>query len=116
MKITVIVILLVCGCATSTYSQINQRHKRNLIAKGIAGFNFKTDSLFTDGGMINTNDFSKHNMIGLFSSNDIRWTTGRAATKSDSYHMPCYKPDGVYSMRVLNPDTTTTYTILSRRF
>lgn len=116
MKIAVILIILACGCANSAYSQINQSHKRNLTSNRLFRFGFRTDSSFTYGGMIMRNDFYKHNTIKLFSSDDTRQTSMRAGTNSDPYHMPCYKPDGVYPMTVFKPDTTTTYTILLRRF
>ena len=113
MKTTFIVITLICGCIASTYSQINQNHKRDLTADSLSKFHYENDRPIGFEMLFKGNSFKDHK-IGFLSYNNNLTSIPEKTYVQDN--MPCYEPDGIFSMRIIKPDTTITYKMLVKRY
>jgi hypothetical protein len=112
MKITILSIALICGCLTSTYSQINQNHKRDTTVD-------KSYDIKPNLGDKSMNQF--HNLWSPKTADDFlsnnSLNISRGLEKEFMFdNMPCYKPEGLFSMRIRIPDPTLIYTMLIRKY
>lgn len=109
MKTTLLIISLVCGCFTSGYSQINQRHKKDPASSDLPAFRFKP----SPGYALAPPDDQKVNDPALTGDRLVRRVESKNLSEE---RMPCYKPEGAFSMRIVKPDSTVHYTLLVRKF
>src|SRR5690606_14639667 len=103
-----------CGCIGSAYSQIILNHKRDMTADSLSKFHHKMNRSIGYEMMLKGNAFNDHKIVAPFLSNDNNLTSIPAKTFVQD-NMPCYEPEGIFSMRIIKPDTTTTYTMLVKR-
>src|SRR6478609_5801790 len=99
MKVTILIIILTCGCIASTYSQINKNRKQDMTADSLSKFHFDVDSALDYKKMIKPNHFRDEKILEPFLSNDSQWISRVPAKTVVQHNMPCYKPKGVFSMR-----------------
>lgn len=109
MRTTLLIITLTCGCFAAAHSQINQRHKKDTASSDLPAFRFKPSTGYT---LAPPNDQKV---------NDPALTDDRLVRKGESENlseerMPCYKPEGAFSMRIVKPDSAMTYTLLVKKF
>jgi hypothetical protein len=116
MKTTILAIILTCGCIIPSYSQINQKRKSERTTNYLSSFHYDLtpapdykklpkptglwDDKTTEGFLSNNNQYTER--------------THEQAFVRD--RMPCYKPAGVFSMRINKPDSTITYTMLIKKY
>lgn len=87
-----------------------------MTANSPSNFHYKTDSplIFEKG--IKANGFNNHKIVELFLPNDNKWASRMPAKTFVQDNMPVYEPQGVFSMRIIKPDTTTKHTLLIKRY
>lgn len=109
MKTTFLIITLTCGCLTVSYSQMNQRHKTDSASNDLPIFKFKP----TPGYTLGKPDGQKRYDPAL---TDERLVPKEQYEAVSEERMPCYKPEGAFSMRIVKPDSAMTYTLLVKKF
>ena len=116
MKTIILLITLICGCIVSTYSQMNQKRKRGVTADSLSSFHYDIKPALGYKKMIKPNGFRDDKIVERFLSTDSQWASRTQAKAFVQDSMPCYKPEGVFSIRIIKPDTTTGYTMLIKRY
>lgn len=110
MKTLILLITLTCGCITATFAQINQKHKRDMTADKLT-MSYKMDQFLGYNDLNRPHHIYEEKVLGslLPYSNKLKSSPAKTSVLSN---MPCHKPLGVFSMRIVKPDTTTLYTML----
>ena len=116
MKTTILVSTLICGCITFTYSQINEKRKQSIIADKLSSFHFGIKPVPDFKKMTGPNSFAPGKKVERFSTSDNEWTSRTTGNAFVPDSMPCYKPEGVFSMKIVKPDTSSRYTMLIERY
>ena len=111
MKATIIAITLICGCIISSYSQINQNHKRDVAADSLSKLQYNINPALRNKKTMNPSGFPYDKITEPFMLNENQWSSMPQNTLAQG-SMPCYKPEGIFPMPVIKPDTTTRYTML----
>ena len=116
MKTTIILIFLTCGCFVSLYSQINHNHKSDTTWNDVSIFKYDikpslgNENRNTLNGSLNNMTFHK------FGPTERNQTSKWNAKILSPDSMPCYKPEGEFAMKIVTPDSTTTYTMLIKKY
>jgi len=116
MKTTILVITLICVCITLTYSQTNQKRIQCITADKFSSFHFCIKPVPEFKKMIGPNSFVGGKKVERFSASDNEWTSWTTGNVYIPDRMPCYKPEGVFSMKIVKPDSTSRYTMLIERY
>lgn len=116
MKTTILAISLICGCIVSSYSQMNQKRKNGMTADNPLRSHYEIKPALRYNKAIKPNHLRDDKIAELFLPNDSQWTSriqGKAFVQGS---MPCYEPVGIFAMRIINPDTTSRYTMLVKKY
>ena len=119
MKTASLLFALIAGCAVPSLAQVNRNHKMDTGAT-IPPFSYPNER---------KKQFRAYNFTDKYgrSFNDKPWSSYPLLTREmallenaeSSYsadHMPCFKPTGIYFMRIYEPDSTVNFTILHKKF
>jgi hypothetical protein len=114
---TTLVFALLFGCVIPTYSQINNKHRTDPKPGQFPKSQFKNDYLesfnFADKFTGPWNDLALADVPPLPSSPEL------SKTRNGQYsgdHMPCFKPEGIFSAKILRPDSTMKYTMPVKKY
>ncbi len=110
MKATILAITFTCGCITSTYPQMYQNHKREVTADSLSKFRYDINPILSNKKLI-PNHLPNEKMTAPFMLNESHGISMPTNALAQS-NMPCYKPEGLFLMPVIKPDSTTRYTML----
>lgn len=118
MKKAVLLFALTLGCIGPAYSQMNRNSKTNKVHPNVSFYPNKQNNnhgnyKFSDGLSLSLKD-------DVWSSPDRPTIGTRSLSKPDitasESNMPCFKPQGTFSMRIYKPDPNVLYTILLKKF
>jgi len=123
MKTTVLYLALTFGCIIPTFSQLNRNRKAVAPKEQFQFYPNKEGSYWSDDRRTNKFGGSVDVMGSL---DDQAWdrsifsTTGKTIVGAEeaylSDRMPCFKPEGIFSMKVYEPDSSSTYTMLLKKY
>lgn len=118
MKTAILSFTLILGCIIPTYAQMNRNSKANKV--------YPTVSFYPNKQKDNLGDYKFSEGLSLSLKEEV-WSSpdiptigtlpGSSLKKTASaYNMPCFKPQGTFSMRIYKPDPNVLYTILLKKF
>ena len=114
MKTTVLIIALISGCITSVYSQINQKSRERV--DSLSSFRYDIKPALGFKKLTMPGDFRDDKLVEPFLSDNSSLSSSTTEATVAPAKMPCYKPEGVFSMRVIKPDSTMRYSMLVKRY
>lgn len=113
MKTAILVVTLTCACFSSALAQANQNLRMKKPADNRANFPYRIQPEFRFNDEFNANGFRQPATDNLYV---LKQRPGFQSGNKFEQRMPCYKPEGIFSMRVVPPDNTTNYTMLIEKF
>jgi hypothetical protein len=98
---------------TSAYSQLNQKNHQWLNIPSHSHYHIK--STLVNEKFIRPDDSLDMGFKPSLPDNKSAATIAAPGEWTND-NMPFYKPEGIFSMQIIKPDTTTQYTMLVKRF
>jgi len=118
MKTAILLFALVFGWVIPTYSQMNRHRKTDARAEQFSAKQNKENDRF---GKYKFDDKFPGSWSDRVGDSYSMSSVGPARSKNTEEvysgdNMPCFKPEGMFSMRVYKPDSTVEYTMLVKKF